>query len=209
MKIEMVKKLAQRQEIDYPFLLSVLKNYACPRDKISEWLKKGELIRIKKGLYIFGDPSHHYSKEVIANLIYGPSAVSATYALAYYGFIPERVETITSITPKRYKYFSTPIGDFYYFYLHPKKYAVGLDFQKISSENCLIATPEKALCDQLILSDKKITLQNTKAMEHYLCDDLRIDKSALRTLRINKLKEIAKVYEHKKIDLLIKFLKDI
>ena len=209
MQIESVRKLALRQEVDYPFLLSILKNYLRPRDKISAWLKKGELIRIKKGLYIFGNPDHHYSKEVIANLVYGPSAVSATYALAYYGFIPERVQTITSITPKRHKYFSTPIGDFHYLYLHPKKYAVGLEFQKISNENCLIASPEKALCDQLTLVDKKINIKNTKAMEHYLCDDLRIEGSTLTTLRISKLKEIAKVYEHTKTDLLIKFLKGI
>lgn len=93
MNIEMVRKLAEREEIDYQFLLSTLSEYARPRDKISEWLKSGDLIRVKKGLYVFGEhiALTPYSHEILANLIYGPSAISLSYALAFYGLIPERV----------------------------------------------------------------------------------------------------------------------
>lgn len=49
MNIEQLRKLAGREEIDYPFLMSALSNYAWPREKISNWLKSGELIRVKKG----------------------------------------------------------------------------------------------------------------------------------------------------------------
>src|SRR5205085_9208942 len=103
---------AQREEIDYQFLLSLLLEYARPREKISAWLKSGELIRVKKGLYIFGPQVAQgpYSPEVLANLIYGPSAISLNYALSFYGLIPERVTTITSITNKRNKQFSTAVG---------------------------------------------------------------------------------------------------
>ena len=96
MKLETLRKIAGREEIDYQFLLSILKEYAHPRDKISEWLKSGDLIRVKKGLYIFGKQiaQTSYLLEVLANLIYGPSAISLSYALSFYGLIPERVPLI-------------------------------------------------------------------------------------------------------------------
>jgi len=71
-----------------------------PRDKISDLLKKGTIIRVKKGLYVFGEDNRKkpYSKEILANLIYGPSYISLDYALQYHGLIPERVEAVTSVT---------------------------------------------------------------------------------------------------------------
>lgn len=54
MKIETLRKLANREEIDYAFVMSALNDYSHPRDKITAWLKSGELIRVKKGLYVFG-----------------------------------------------------------------------------------------------------------------------------------------------------------
>jgi hypothetical protein len=48
MNIEMVRKIAGREEIDYQFLLSVLSNYASPREKITECLKSGVLNFMKK-----------------------------------------------------------------------------------------------------------------------------------------------------------------
>ena len=44
MRIEQLRRLAGREEIDYHWLITALKDYARPRDKISEWLKRGELI---------------------------------------------------------------------------------------------------------------------------------------------------------------------
>ena len=67
MKIETLRKNAGREEIDYPFLLSELKEYSRPRDKITEWLKSGDLIRVKKGLYVFGKNSAQLKKSNSAN----------------------------------------------------------------------------------------------------------------------------------------------
>lgn len=61
MNIEQLHRLTQQEEIDYHWLLFRLKNYARPRDKISDWLKHGDLIRVKKGLYIFGKHNPPYS----------------------------------------------------------------------------------------------------------------------------------------------------
>ncbi|MBW1967626.1 MAG: hypothetical protein JRI48_09680 [Deltaproteobacteria bacterium] len=101
MTLEQIRKLAPFEEFDYQTLLCILSGYARPRDKITDLLRKGDIIRVKKGLYIFGEGHRKapYSREVLANLMYGPSYVSLEYALQYYGLIPERVEALTSVTP--------------------------------------------------------------------------------------------------------------
>ena len=85
---------------DYQQLTDCLTDYAKPRDKIRAMLKAGEIIRVKKGLYVFGDGRRRrpWAREFLANLIYGPSYISLDYALSHYGFIPERVEVVTSVT---------------------------------------------------------------------------------------------------------------
>ncbi|MCD6027227.1 MAG: hypothetical protein K0R08_1746 [Solimicrobium sp.] len=210
MKIETVRKLAEREEIDYQFLLSLLTEYAHPRDKISAWLNSGELIRVKKGLYIFGKQCAliPYSLEVLANLIYGPSAISLTYALAFYGLIPEQVTTITSITNKRNKAFSTSVGQFTYQYLNLTKYPVEIELAKYSKQtHFLIASPEKALCDHIHLTDRNMKLTTLEEVDRYLLYDLRIDESALRTFRVGKLNNISKVYQDERLVLLTNYIK--
>lgn len=78
------------EEFDYQILLNSLRGYAHPRKKITALLRKGEIIRVKKGLYIFGAQHRRspYCRELLANLIYGPSCISLEYALHYYGLIP-------------------------------------------------------------------------------------------------------------------------
>ncbi len=70
---------APSEELDYGFVMNCLKTYKNPRVKLHYILKIGALIRVKKGIYIFGKnfTRHPYSKEVLANMIYGPSYVSS------------------------------------------------------------------------------------------------------------------------------------
>ena len=114
--IDPIQNQIPREEFDYQTLLDVLKDYERPRDKISDYLRKGVIIRIKKGLYIFGEGYRKevFSRELLANLIFGPSYISLDSALQYYGFIPERVEAMTSVTTGRSKRFETPVGLFTY-----------------------------------------------------------------------------------------------
>jgi len=200
MHITQLRQLADREEIDYQFVISALKNYRYPRDKIRQWLKSGALIRVKKGLYVFGktDSKDFYSPEVLANLIYGPSAISLKYALAYYGLIPERVSVVTNITNKRYKSFSTPVGDFIYYYLNSKKYPVGIQIKEAAPNKAFfIASPEKALSDQIVLVDKKIQLKTPSDFEAYLFYDLRIDPYIFKEMKEDKLLEVASAYKSK------------
>lgn len=209
MRIEALRRLAGGEEIDYQFLTAALQNYLRPRDKISAWLKSGDLIRVKKGLYVFGEhiAQTPFSQEILANLIYGPSAISLSYALAFHGLIPERTPTVTCITHKRYKAFTTPIGNFIYYYLTPSKYPIGIELRLTASKRqFLIASPEKALCDQIFIIDKNLPLNDLASIETYLFSDLRIDEQALQNLSSIKLYAIARVYQDKRLERLSQFL---
>ncbi len=210
MRAEYLRKLAGQEEIDYGFVMSALSHYAAPRDKITAWLKSKELLRVKKGLYVFGHniALRPYSKEVLANLIYGPSAISMNYALSYYGLIPERVNTVTNITNNRFKSFSTPVGVFKYYYLNSEKYSTGIVLNKTyQDQSYLIATPEKALCDQIHIADKDIYLDNLADLEKYLLFDLRIDEGTLIKFKLTQLEEIAHCYHDTRINLLHQYIK--
>lgn len=206
-----LRKLIGREELDYQLLLSALSEYAYPRDKITGWLKSGELIRVKKGLYVFGKNTalQPYSQELLANLIYGPSAISLNYALSFHGLIPERTTVITSITNKRNKTFSTPVGNFTYRYLALSKYAVGIELYNINeTTSFLMASPEKALCDLIHLSDRAIKLHTATDIENYLLSDLRVDEEALAQFRIKLLTEITYSYQDPRLYLLDAFIKE-
>ena len=98
------------------------------------------------------------------------------YALAYHGLIPERVETITSVTSMRDKKFDTPIGTFTYRYLGPKKYPHEIEQLWVDQQHpILIATPEKALFDYVTLNDVP-TIVTPRAALDFLRADLRILK---------------------------------
>ncbi|MCB1119436.1 MAG: hypothetical protein KDK65_05695, partial [Chlamydiia bacterium] len=151
---------APSEEMEYGFVMSCLQDYQNPRVKLNHLLRLGALIRVKKGIYIFGKgvARRPYCSEVIANMIYGPSYVSLEWACQYYRLIPERVSTVTSVTAKRSKKFSTPIGPFTYDHLHPKAYAVGITLIAFSDrQRALVATKEKALIDLLVLRRGRVT----------------------------------------------------
>ena len=202
MNIYELKNRIDGEIIDFNQLNAALSHYAHPRGKINAWLKSGELIRVKKGLYVFCRVAsrHAYSIELLANLIYGPSAISLRYALSYYGLIPEAVHTITSITSKRNKQFSTPVGDFTYRYLPPAKYTMGIQLeQQAHHTHFLIASPEKALCDTIMLSERNLTIDSEDALETFLFDDLRMDEAAFKKLSISSIKQIADCYHNPRL----------
>ena len=202
--IETVRKKIQQEEFDYQTLVDCLKGYARPRDKITDLLRKGSIIRIKKGLYIFGDEYRHrpFSREILANLIYGPSYISLDYALQHYGLIPERVEAVTSVTTGRSRRFATPVGLFTYRTNPLDAFRVGMDRIEMDDGRAfLMATPAKALADKLY-DLRGIGVQSQKELSDYLERDLRIDSAVLRELNPAELETIARGYHSRRIRML-------
>ncbi len=205
---DLLRKQISTEEFDYQVLLDSLRGYSRPRDKISDLLRKGVIIRVKKGLYVFGNEYRRrpYSRELLANLVYGPSYISLEYALQYHGLIPERVEAVTSVTPGRSRSFSTPVGLFTYRMISLEAFQIGMGRADPGDELAfLIAVPEKALAD-LLVTDRGSRIRSQKDVRSYLLDSLRIDPQALLRLRPGLVREIANRYKLKKIRLLADFL---
>ncbi|MFI5334548.1 MAG: hypothetical protein ACHQT8_05220, partial [Chlamydiales bacterium] len=116
--------------VDAQTLLNLLVDYRRPRECIARMVKNGELIRLKNGFFLIADRMQDVHSAVpheqIANLLYGPSYVSLEWALSFYGMIPERVHTITSMTLGRGKEFQTPVGHFVYHPLSSQRYSIGI-----------------------------------------------------------------------------------
>lgn len=168
--------------IDYATLRNLFQHYKSPKDKIASLEKKGDIKRIKRGLYIVSPTltNKPISRELIANHLYGPSYVSNEWALFYYGIIPERVQMLTSMTMKRSKQFSTELGYFGYTHVPSDYFGIGLNQEIFQQEfSFLMAGPEKALCD-MIYTTNRLRLQSVKAVKTYLEENLRCDFSGIK-----------------------------
>lgn len=208
MPIELIRSKIEGDLFDYSQLMIVLSHYSKPRDTVSSLLKRGQIIRVRKGLYIFGTiwRRNTLAPELLANLIYGPSAISLDYCLAWHGLIPERVNTITSITTGRSHDFLTPTGNFSYTHLSGRRFSAGLVQHKTSSGNFIMAEPLKALADK-VWTDKRFKPTSTASYSDYIFKDLRIDEIALDALiKQDRMIVIEKAYATRKVLWLMEYL---
>lgn len=170
-------------------ILPLLRKYKRPNDKINELVKKGELTTLKKGLYIPGPNINVRKPEpfLVANHLWGPSYVSLETALSYWSFIPERVYEISSVTIKATKTYKTDIGRFSYLHTVLPYYSFGIrSIQLTPRQVILIASPEKALCDKLIMTSG-VFLRSIKQTQEFLIDDLRLDENKLQELNLKEM----------------------
>lgn len=202
-----IRQLIQEDVFDYQTLMVTLRNYSSPRDKISRLVHGGDIVRMKKGLYLFGEGLRKkpISKMYLANLLHGPSYVSLEYALSHHSLIPERVTEVTSVTPGRSKRYHTPVGYFSYHHIPLSCFASGMD---ISTDefgvSCLLATPEKALVDKIHTGP---LLRTRKDMEVYLLEDLRINPSDLARMRLDMVTEYCTLLGTRKSELFLQVIK--
>lgn len=178
------------QLLPHQLLLSWLKDYKRPNDKILGLKAQGILEPLKKGLYIAGPAvtDKKPDKFLAANHLLGPSYVSVETALSYYGLIPERVYEISSMTTKAPRSFNTVLGMFTYTRLPLPYYSFGLKMLRLPSEQyAMVASPEKALCDKIVTTSG-LTLRSIRNAYEYLVDNMRIDESALNDLDTDMIK---------------------
>ncbi len=197
--------------VDYATLVTLLRDYRFPKDKIAAMEKQQQLIRIKKGLFVVAqqEGTSPISRELIANHLYGPSYVSLESALSYHNLIPERVYRVRSVTMKRFKMYDTPLGVFEYRTVSPEYFSIGIQ-QQVTQDNTafLIASPEKALCDLIVLSSG-LRLQSSKAVKIYLEENLRIDLFENRSWNTEIISQCMEVGKKKMaLSQLLKLLKN-
>jgi len=206
--IERLRKEIEQDVFDYNQLMTVLSGYSKPRDVVTALLRQQKIIRLRKGLYIFSDiwSKQPVPIEPLANLIYGPSAISLDYALSFYGLIPEKVTAITSVAPGRSRVFETPLGRFSFTHIPEQVFSFGLTAEKSGSFQWLIAMPVKALADK-VWTDKRFKPTSPASFESYLFDDLRIDEATLMDFaKAEKLLEIKTRYATRKVGWMVDFL---
>ncbi|MBN2415235.1 hypothetical protein JXO52_05310 [bacterium] len=178
--------------IDTLSLKEELKTYASPRSKLTTMIQSGEIVQVRRGLYLRGGISG-YSVKTLANKIYGPSYLSFEYALSVYGLIPERVENPTSAVfrKNKRKVFRTPAGMFTYQPVPESVYYKAIRRSEEEGGSFLIASPEKAVLDTLYMHR---SIQSGRRMLQLLEEDLRIDMDGLHALDPNVVVELAPCY---------------
>lgn len=153
-------------------------------------IKAKKLIRLRKGLYLITQKTKVYPPDefAIALFIYAPSFISLESALAYHGWIPEAVYTITSVSPKRAQVFKTHMGDFSYKRVPEKNFYLGVERVSKETGTFFIAEPWRALADLIYV--KHI---NWKTLED-IASDLRIDIDTMKSSNLSLLKELSTQY---------------
>jgi len=184
-------------------LLEELKDYASPASKLFRMVKSGEYTQIIKGLYETDRSTPGY---LLAGSIFGPSYLSFEFALAYHGLIPEAVYTFTSATfdKKKKKRYNTPFGIFTYRDIPSEVYPLAVEIIREGDYTCQIASPEKALCDELY-TKKPVVSQ--KELRGLLFDDMRIDETEFGKLNTDDLIILNERYHCTNIQKLCKLIR--
>lgn len=165
---------------------------------LNKAMKKNEITRLRRGMYVI---AHKYapmtfSKFYLANCMELRSYVTAESALAYHGFIPEKVVTVTSIVPYgRQRQFVNPYGRFEYHVvpINTYEFFTGIERHEINKQAFFIASPLRALADLVYLN--KYTWQGID----FLLESLRIEEKDLNSLSPKDFDRIINVYRNKRV----------
>jgi len=173
---------------------------------VNKALKKGELIKIRRGLYSMGEKYRRkkLSKFYLASRIAPHSYISLESAMSYYGWIPERVTTITSVCANsRTRKITSPFGEFVFYQLPINEYeflTAVTRIEEIQSQPFLIASPLRALADFVYI--KKIDWEGLD----YLTSGLRIELELLEEINPQDFSDIKRAYRSKRV---LHFLKHL
>lgn len=118
--------------------------------KILQRLEKRDIIkRISNGKYIFSfaEPSEFE----VANFLSIPSYISLESALSFYGILSQFPYTVTSITSRKSRKIIYQEKEYEFVHLETKYF-----FGFLKRDNFLIASPEKAVLDELYLMAKRL-----------------------------------------------------
>ncbi len=172
-------------------LLPLLAGYRRPNDKIASMVARGDLVQLRRGLYLLGAELRGgpVSLPLVANALFGPSYVSLDFALGWHGLIPEGVVEVSSVTPRRSREYATPVGRFSYTHLSLPVYGMGVRMEETpEGASFLMAGPEKALCDKVLLT-RNLNAVGVASMQAYLLEDLRMEPQALGSLDTRIIKQ--------------------
>jgi len=188
MKITELKKINNLLIVSKEALRQLEPNEQALNANIKYWVKKGDLIRIKKGRYILKsflekeeDKESYF--EYLANKIYQPSYLSCEYVMQKYGLLTEAVYGITSITTRKTKTFTNQLGQFTYYSIASSLF-FDFEIKKYRNADILIAKKQKAVFDFLYLRFLKNAEISEKAVEELRINWENFNKGELADLKI-------------------------
>ena len=153
---------------------------ASARVSANRYVKQGQLVRIKRNLYVTDERWRALARDerfMLANIVQVPSYISLMTALEYYEVTTQiQRDYVESIAVKRTREFNVERFIFNYIKIQKDLY---FGFER--RNNFFIATPEKALMDALYLLSFK----------RYNFDLTSID---FRKMNMNKIKSLAGKY---------------
>lgn len=191
-------------ELSTGMLLALMADYADPRGRIHDLTRNGLVRPVKRGIYLAKTVRgmRPYSTSLLANMIYGPSYVSLESALSTYGFVPEKVETITSVCFGQSRAFTTPVGTFEYCHVDREIYPHGVALRPVDAHTSfLCATPEKALLDFIHIRESAQDFRNAADFFAYAFDSHRLDLHTIsEAVSIPLFQSLSTRYKLKKVD---------
>lgn len=164
--------------------------------KTKRSVDNGALVRIRRGLYCHGEVGfsqqrvHPYA---LADRIYGPSIVSLESALSYHGLIPESVQVVTSVTPRRCNFFRTPLGDYSYMTVPAQNFMTSAERIVEGNAVFFMATPWRALADYVYCYKK-----DWQSMDP-LVESLRIDTEDLPVLTDEEIEALTSYFNQNRV----------
>lgn len=166
--------------------------------QVNRALKAGELLRVKRGIYVLANKFRDYPVHpfALAQQLVPGSYVSAESALSYHGWIPEAVRSVLSMTAtaKSVSYEHDTLGKFEFrrMTVAPGYFLQAVSRHELQHQVALIADPLRALLDLVYL--RKLSLQGLD----YLLEGLRIDEQAIRSLSSSDITRLLDVYKGKR-----------
>lgn len=164
----------------------------------------GEVHRVRRGLFVLdaGFRRSPINSLDLAQRICGPSYISLESALSHWGWIPEGVQAITSVTGGRSRTFETPLGLFTYTRVPQSPLFAGVRrMTDAEGGGYLIADPLKALADYVY------THRCDWSGVDPLLGSLRIDEGDLADLTAESFERIDRVYRSSGVDRFLKGLR--
>jgi len=145
------------------------------RRQLYRWTRAGRIYRLRRDLYTLAPPFQKVKPHpfLVANRMARGSYVSRQSAMAHYGFIPEYVPVVTSVTTSRPALWETPLGSFDFRHLKVEMF-YGYQLLELGGrQQAFVATPEKALLDLVYLQPggespdylRELRLQNLDRMD--------------------------------------------
>jgi predicted transcriptional regulator of viral defense system len=164
--------------IETEFLLAGIPDQLPLKVQISRWCKSGNLIQLRRGLYLLAEPfrKREVSGFYLASIIVRPSYISFEKALEFHGLIPEAVYVYSSVTTKRPAKFSRDIWNFDYRHVK-NEFFWGYNSVAVDKQTVFIASPEKALLDLCYFRGRAVSAEYINELRLQNVDT--IDKAKL------------------------------